>query len=272
MRYIRKEVPFIYSKLCNEGAGEAKGEYLLFLDSDDTLSSGAIPEMLEALDGSFDIGIFDFVSVDGKGRELSCHKGCMKEGSFPFLAYPALLLSPPNAVNKLWRRTLFTDNGIAFPDRKWFEDLATIPRLYPHAGTIRYLPYCWYRYLQRSGSITRNTDAGRNLEMLDAIETVMADYEQSGLSDRCHRELEALAAYHELLTSSTRVNLIDPRSPVQDALLQDFLQRFPDWRENEYIRAWPKKHRLLLKLILHRRRSALHLLLRANEKLKEKKE
>ena len=195
----------------NVGISLARGEYLLFLDSDDTLSPGAIREILGALDGSFDIGVFDFVSVDREGRVLRYYKGCENSGSFSLSAYPAFLLSPPNAVNKLWRRALFIDSGISFPDRKWFEDLATIPRLYLRSGTIRTLPHPWYRYLQRDGSITRNTDAARNLEMLDAIETVMTDYVRSGAFGKYHRELEAMAAYHELLTSSTRVNLIDPK-------------------------------------------------------------
>lgn len=253
----------------NVGLSLSRGDYLLFLDSDDALSPGAPGEMLDALDGSFDIGIFDFVSVDREGRELRYQKGCEKEGSFSFSAYPALLLSPPNAVNKIFRRALFINNGVSFPDREWFEDLATIPRLYLRAGTIRCLPHAWYRYLQRSGSITRSADAGRNLEMLKAIETVVSDYKQNGSFEMYHQELEAMAAYHELLTSSTRVNLIDPKSPVQDALQEDFLTRFPGWRENPYIRSWPKKHRLLLSLILHKRRMLLHGLLQLNEASKK---
>ena len=253
----------------NVGISLARGEYLLFLDSDDTLTPGALNEILSVLDGSFDIGVFDFVSVDAAGRQLRYDKGCERDGDFVLSDFPALLLSPPNAVNKLWRRSLFVDNAISFPVHKWFEDLATVPRLYTHAGTIRRLPHAWYRYLRRDGSITRNTNTGRNLEMLDAIETVMADYEQAGLYDKYYPELEAMAAYHELLTSSTRVNLIDPNSPVQDALLEDFLRRFPNWRENPYIRRWPGKHRLLAALIVKKRRRLLHLLLTANEVRKQ---
>lgn len=253
----------------NVGVSLSRGDYLLFLDSDDTLSPGALREILSELDGSFDIGVFDFVSVDREGRVLRYYKGCENSGSFSLSVYPAFLLSPPNAVNKLWRRSLFAETGISFPDRKWFEDLATIPRLYLRAGEIRYLPHAWYRYLQRHGSITRNSDDARNLEMLDAIGTVMADFERSGAFGKYCKELEALAAYHELLTSSTRVNLIDRNSPIQDALREDFLARFPDWEKNAYIRSWPLKHRILLSLILLRHRALLHVLLKLNEARKK---
>lgn len=255
----------------NTGLALAKGEYLLFLDSDDTLAPCALREMLDALDGSFDIGVFDFVTVDTAGRRLRYDRGCEREGSFLFSEYPALLLSPPNAVNKLWRRSLFIDHAIRFPDRLWFEDLATVPRLYARAGTIRNLDRPWYRYLQRPGSITNSSRIERNLEMRDAVGRVMEDYAAQGLAERTHAELEAMAAYHELLTSTTRVNLLDARSPVQDALREDFLGRFPHWRENAHIRAWPKKHRLLLELIVRRRYGGVHALLLANQMMKKAK-
>lgn len=252
----------------NTGIALARGEYLLFLDSDDTLAHGAVQEMLDALDGSFDVGVFDFVTVDIHGRELRYDRGCERACSFSFAEYPALLLSPPNAVNKLWRRSLFVENGIFFPDRRWFEDLATVPRLYLRAGTIQVFPRPWYRYLRRPGSITNSSSMERNREMTDAIRDVWEDYTACGKAERYHDELEAMAAYHELLTSSARVNLLDPKSTVQDALLEDFTARFPFWRENPYLKGWPKKHRLLLALITRKQRLLLHTLLKANQMIK----
>ena len=77
-----------------------------------------------------------------------------------------------------------------------------------------------------------------------------------------------MTAYHELLTSSARVNLLDPNSAVQDALLEDFIARFPHWRENPYLKTWPRKHRLLLALITGKRRWLLHVLLKTNQMIK----
>ena len=249
----------------NVGIENARGDFLLFLDSDDALADGALPEILEAIDGSFDIGIYDLLEVNPAGAVIGTIGGSGEGGDFRLEDYPALLTQPPSACNKLFRRSLFLDSGIRFPGRVWFEDLRTVPQLYPLAGTIRYMPRPWYRYLVRPGSITNTANTARNLEILDAVEDLMGWYRDAGLYAKYEEELFAMAHYNAFLTSSVRVNAIDPGSDVQEKLLQWFLAAFPNWRENPYLRRWPKKHRLLVNLIVHRQRLLLHGLLKLNE-------
>ena len=66
----------------NTGIEAAKGEYLLFLDSDDCLSPGALSEMLDALSTGSDVYVFDFRTVDEQGRELSYTSGSSIDGVF----------------------------------------------------------------------------------------------------------------------------------------------------------------------------------------------
>lgn len=255
----------------NTGLSLAQGDFVAFLDSDDTLAPGALGEMLDCLDDGYDITFFDFVAVNEFGRRLAETKGCPgEEGSFTLAERPEIIFGPANAVNKLWRRRLFTDSGIRFPDRLWFEDLATAPKLYLHADRMRYLPREWYVYLQRGGSITNSAQAGRNREMIPVIDSVLEYYRAAGAYERWEKELCYLAFFHELLTSGTRVSQIDPKSPVLDELLEDFLRRFPDFQRNPYVCAMPSKYRMLTELILRRRRSALRAVMRANAAVRRK--
>ena len=79
-----------------------------------------------------------------------------------------------------------------------------------------------------------------------------------------------MAVYHQLLTASTRVNGIDWKTDVQEALLQDFLKKFPHFYENPYVKAESKKYRFLLHLIVNRRRWMLHQVMRANSIVKRR--
>ena len=254
----------------NVGLEAAKGDYLLFLDSDDSLSKGALKEMLAAIDGSFDIGIFDILQVNASGDTVGMMTGASEGGDFTLSESPRLLFEPPSACNKLFRRSLFLDSGVRFPGRVWFEDLRTVPKLYPLAGTIRNLAKPWYRYLIRPGSITNNANVKRNLEIIDAAGEIIEHYKTTGLYERYENELCYMAFYNEFLTASVRVNAADPRSEVQEQLMQWFLQSFPNWRDNSYVKGLNAKHRLLTELLMKRKRQSVHMIMKLNDRAKNK--
>ena len=62
----------------NVGLEAARGDYLLFLDSDDSLEKGALSEILAAIDGGFDIGIFDLRQVNPSGETVEVIDGMFK--------------------------------------------------------------------------------------------------------------------------------------------------------------------------------------------------
>lgn len=256
----------------NAGLEAAEGEYLFFLDSDDSLFPGALEEMLEELKRpeSCDILFFDDDAVLEDGRVLFHETGCLREGSFTMEDNPQVLLDLPSICNKLLRRSLFLDSGIRFPARLWFEDLATSPRLYLRAGPMRSVHRTWLRYLQRADSITNAKDPSRNREIIPALGMVLEDYRQQGALERYEKELEITAVKHQLLASTIRVNQVDPASPLQGELLEDLNRKFPHWRENPYLPDLPAQHRLLLKLIERKAYRAVHMLMKVNNLVKGK--
>lgn len=151
----------------NTGLEAARGEYLVFLDSDDYLA----PHMLETLRQRIgathcDLYTFGFF-VDKDGDTSERHLDDLPMGTpFTLAEYPRLLLASPNAWNRVYRRAFFLDSGVRYPGRVWFEDIRTTMKLFALAQSIEAVPEAFYYYVVRQGSITRNAKADRNQEIL----------------------------------------------------------------------------------------------------------
>ena len=252
----------------NVGIEASEADYLLFIDSDDYVSDRAVCEILQVLEQDMDIAVFDFVHVNESGEVTAAFDGSGRTEAFTLEEYPEFLFCPHNAVNKIWKRSLFTEHGIRFAEGLWYEDLATSPKLYPLAQRILPVHQAWYRYLQRQGSITNNRSTARNDEMITVAKLVIDWYHETGRYERYREQLCYKFFYEEYLAAVCRANLIDPKSPVQAALRDDFIRNFPDYRENPYVRKAPKKYQLLDRLIRTGNWKTVHAIMSLNKTVK----
>ncbi len=142
----------------NTGIIAAKANFIASVDSDDTM----LPNMIQALwdeceNGKFDIVDCGFYLVDEEGRRLSKRRYAhqvIANNQDNNVDIFSLLSS--NFWNKLWRKSLFLENQIFFPEGIYYEDLATIPRLLAKSKNIKIIDKCLYNYLIREGSITNS--------------------------------------------------------------------------------------------------------------------
>ena len=230
----------------NTGLEAAKGMYLLFLDSDDTLAPEALTVLRRAAAQSPDVIAFYMHPVSPDGLPLPEVRHRAPIGRTTTLAQcPALLLDSPSACMRLWKRSLFLDTGIRFPEHQLYEDLCTTPKLLLAAKSILGLDQGLYLYLQREGSIMRGSDPGKNRQILTALDSVLDWFRASGAAETYGRELDALVLHH-VYDAAYRVLRLDRKDPLLQTLLAYLRKKAPDYRRCPYYSTLTRSQRLTL--------------------------
>ncbi|MFN9621167.1 MAG: glycosyltransferase family 2 protein [Synechococcaceae cyanobacterium] len=170
----------------NSGILAARAPFVTGIDSDDYIA----PEMVERLWHASEAGRADVVAcgfrrvhADGSPAAPSYQP---QPGQFSNAAQQLDIFEflNPSFCNKIWRRSLFLDNNIFFPEHTYFEDLAVTPRLLSKARDIRVIEGDYYKYFVRPGSITRSFSSRHILDHFRIFDILDQFLEHEGLQER----------------------------------------------------------------------------------------
>lgn len=246
----------------NNGVIYAQGEYILFVDSDDTVTENFVEEAYHAIIScDADMAVFDAVVVDEQGNKIEDLVGCHTDERVISLdSFPRILLEYPCPWNKIYKRSLFIDNDLKYPTHMWYEDLAGASMFYTGAKKIAVLHKQLYFYMQRTTSVMHSNVNPKNIEILRAMDIILDFYRQKGLYDKYYKELEYLGVYHVLIAAAGRTVRGDRKSKFPDQFMEYMDSHFPKWKQNPYIKELSKANHLKLWLLCRRWYRMLHIL------------
>ncbi len=149
----------------NAGARIAIGEYIGFVDSDDTVMPNMFAEMFDvANENALTIVSCNFCKKYDNGKTKKCYSqdGAMKIVS-PKEATSLILRGkiPVTAWSLLYHRSLF--DKLQFPEDMYFEDRASTFRFMAEAQKVGIINKALYLYFQRSQSIVNSKNNFRKL-------------------------------------------------------------------------------------------------------------
>lgn len=156
----------------NSGIDVARGDYVLFADSDDYLEPNVLKTLVSKVEAEgLDVLRFNYRNVNERYEAFEPNKV-----SKPFMDYRDEVCDGPTFLTErlgfgcyawqfVMRRKLL--DGCRFKEGIYFEDTEWTPRLLVKAQKATSVGLVVYNYLQRQGSITQSVDLEKKRKVLD---------------------------------------------------------------------------------------------------------
>ncbi|MEU4925854.1 bifunctional glycosyltransferase family 2 protein/CDP-glycerol:glycerophosphate glycerophosphotransferase [Streptomyces yokosukanensis] len=167
----------------NAGMAEASGDYLVFLDSDDTLTPDALTAVADRIkeSGEPDVLVYDYARTYWDGRQvrnqLAAQLAEQGPAAFRLEDRPGLLGVLMVAWNKAYRREFVQEHGFAFPPGYYEDTPWTFPVLMT-AGSIATLNRVCVHYRQRRQGSILGTTSHKHFDLFEQYDRVFAYVEE----------------------------------------------------------------------------------------------
>lgn len=232
----------------NRGLDEARGEYILFVDSDDLLTAGALETLVAELSGE-DIIAFNAKKLHDATGEQTYHPTIREPETtdgWTYFCRHRLEATDIHFVciwQRTYRRQFLIDNNLRFADGilRAEDDLFTTQAMLA-AKTLRTITPCLYIYRIRANSITTTVDRRRFDDSL-RVQRLLADLfiPLQGVDKK--------VIYRVL--ASNYINLFSRKTKNLYGNIDREMKRWVDWRQFRTVCFTPRHRRLYHLIRIH---------------------
>lgn len=235
----------------NFGISKATGDYICFIDGDDTIHRTYIQKLFQALGDDSDIAVCDMEYVYDDGHKEYSSGGIFTKTNVQ--ETPSLIRINNSACNKLYRTNLFKE--IQYPKGKLYEDLATVPiQIYRSRNVVKVNEPLYY-YRQRSGSIQHHVD-DRVFHIYEAIDRVLEYVKTHGNEPSVISEIMHMYIIFGLDITTLKIKDMDEKEKRIEMLetnMNHLIKRYPDFQKDKYFRKLGLKKWIIFQLLSRKR-------------------
>lgn len=214
----------------NAGLDCSQGDFVLFLDSDDTLTDGILQTLYDTITQNDVDAVFGgYNCIDENGNLIGTlqvpAQTLTGERRFTIVYDVAHVVM---ACGKLFRKKVF--EGFKFREGKLHEDVFAYHELAYHADKICYIDQPVINYLQRRDSIMGKNFTARNFDAVDGLFERANFFEEKHLVNCTNATIAYIYMY--LLYIVHRINFDDPN------IASRFKEYYTQWEKLSHSSHW----------------------------------
>ena len=152
----------------NTGISNSKGEYVLFLDSDDWYLNNTLKNLISIAD-KYNLEILEFAAqgITSNGSISFHFFNSTNQNVLSGVAYYNTIRYLNSACNKLYKRNFLVNNNLFFLEKIFIEDFEFNTRVFFKAKRVMATDYLVAQFLQSENSITRNNDISKKEKVIN---------------------------------------------------------------------------------------------------------
>lgn len=186
IKLIQHEVNKGLSAARNTGLEYASGKYIGFIDSDDWVDKYMFEKLYKHIqDNDADIAICGIMSILKNGEKI---KSKMPQNEVLYTQEEILnnffdSNISAHAWDKLYKKELFVNNNIRYPEGKYYEDVYPTYKLLSKSKKVVIIKEYFYNYNRRDESITTSEFSEKNLDALEQLDNIKKDMISNNIYD-----------------------------------------------------------------------------------------